>query len=397
MPQMRVFLSSTAYDLGMVRGQLGAFITGLGHQVVMSEYSGVLYDPKVHTHKACIQELATCDAVVMIIGSRWGSVAKPEFIDEIAAEGQLDDATGALTDALEKGNVSVTQLEALTAFNRGIPMFVFVERSVRAEARFFEVNQELANSGELRLPTMGDPRAAKYIFDFLRYVEARTSGNAVTEFDSIEGIQRHLKNQWSAWLQRLLNEVREAQTQQSVVDAIGEKLEDLRVAMVSTMPDADARRVASAVLEFRILCDVVLALDDSGRFLFSDNPPDFGTLLSELGVHSVDPFEMPHRGPGARSIVVFRDKVIELRIPPVRFARLSVDWEAFRSMSVAERRVVVETLRNDRRSIGAMSRVRAIDAEQRERLFAGGALRQDEFERFMERSDEVNGRMTPRT
>ncbi len=357
----------------------------------MSEYSGVLYDPKVHTHKACVQELATCDAVVMIIGSRWGSVAKPEFIDEIATEGKLDDSTGVLTDALEKGNVSVTQLEALTAFNRGIPMFVFVERSVRAEARFFEVNQELANAGNLRLPTMGDPRVAKYIFDFLRYVEARTSGNAVTEFDSIEGIQRHLKHQWSAWLQRLLNEVREAQTQQSVVDAIAEKLEDLRVAMVSTMPDADARRVASAVLEFRILCDVVLTLDDSGRFLFAEDPPDFGALLDQLGVISVDPFDTPRGPAGGRTVVVFRDKVIELRIPPGRFSRLPVDWEAFRNMSVAERRVVVETLRNDRRAIGAMSRVRTIDEELAERLFAGGAIRQDEFERFMERADDVRG------
>ena len=73
MANLRVFISSTAYDLGVLRSSLRAFVEGLGYDAVLSEYSDVLYDPREHAHASCLAEVRTCDMVVLVIGSRFGS------------------------------------------------------------------------------------------------------------------------------------------------------------------------------------------------------------------------------------------------------------------------------------------------------------------------------------
>lgn len=377
MPQMRVFLSSTAYDLGMVRGQLGVFIRSLGHQVAMSEFSGVLYDPGVHTQKSCVQELATCDAVVLIIGSRWGSVALPEFIDEFREE-HLDDGQALLGEPMASGKLSVTQLEAITAFREGIPMFVFVDRDVRSEARFYESNIDLADSGALQLPVMGDLQAAKYVFNFLKYVESRSAGNAIVEFGQIEDIQTHLRTQWSSWLQRMVSDARVARSQQTLVEMLDEKLEDLKAAMVSTLPDADARNVATGVLEFRLLCEFLPFLDPSERTIRGDGQMPFGDLLMNAGLRDVIPLRRARGvGPG-RSLLVLRESVLEIRMSPDRFFGLESDWSSFLTLRPEERGVIYDTLRRDRRHL-SMVRPHSLTAAQFDTLMLSGGMSEEEW------------------
>ena len=46
----KIFVSSTCYDLNIVRSQLRGFIKRLGYEPIMSEYGDVLYDPRSHTY-----------------------------------------------------------------------------------------------------------------------------------------------------------------------------------------------------------------------------------------------------------------------------------------------------------------------------------------------------------
>lgn len=55
MSALRVFISSTCYDLGIARESLRKFIVSLGYEPVMSDYSDVLYDPRIHTHTSIAQ------------------------------------------------------------------------------------------------------------------------------------------------------------------------------------------------------------------------------------------------------------------------------------------------------------------------------------------------------
>ena len=50
MAQLKVFVSSTCYDLGMVRAELRNYLINLGHDPIMSDFNDVLFDPKEHTH-----------------------------------------------------------------------------------------------------------------------------------------------------------------------------------------------------------------------------------------------------------------------------------------------------------------------------------------------------------
>ncbi|WP_158694106.1 DUF4062 domain-containing protein, partial [Cronobacter malonaticus] len=72
MAGLRVFVSSTCYDLSLLRSQLRIFIQNLGYEPMMSDYSDLLYDPRQHTHTSCIDEVSSADVVVLIIGSRFG-------------------------------------------------------------------------------------------------------------------------------------------------------------------------------------------------------------------------------------------------------------------------------------------------------------------------------------
>src|SRR5688572_25341992 len=88
MARLRVLVSSTAYDLDVLRSGMRRFIDQLGFDPILSEYSDIPYDFREHTHRSCLKEVATCDMVVLIIGSRFGS----EISDDEAANlrGQID-------------------------------------------------------------------------------------------------------------------------------------------------------------------------------------------------------------------------------------------------------------------------------------------------------------------
>ena len=70
MANLKIFVSSTCYDLNIVRGQLRSFINNVGYEPVMSDYNDVLYDPRDHTHESCVKEIQSADMVILIIGSR---------------------------------------------------------------------------------------------------------------------------------------------------------------------------------------------------------------------------------------------------------------------------------------------------------------------------------------
>lgn len=354
-PPLRVFVSSTAYDLAAVREQLRSLIHSLGHVAVLSDYSGVLFDPRLHTHKSCVEELRTCDVVVLIIGNRWGSQARPEFVDDISVD-QLADGDGSgAQEFMQDRPISVTQLEALTAFQHRIPVFAFAEREVLEERRFYEANEDLARSGDLRLPSGNDCDIAGYIVSFLRYLEGRSSGNAVISFSRVDEIQTHLREQWSSWMQRMLTQRLQFELQQTLLEVISERLEDVKTAVVATVPDADARRVASGIIRYRLLCELLGSLDPAGVVAAdSKEGTTFSEVLNRCGIESIgeaiNPDEADHVSSFRRVYVLNTDgRLFRLRMPSFRVASLGADWEGFNTLTTAERRVIFDALSANRR------------------------------------------------
>lgn len=104
-----VFVSSTFYDLKQIRADLANFIVDqLSYAPLLSELKSFPVDPDSDTVNNCRKRVENdADIMVLIIGGRYGYVDK-------------------------RDTKSITNIEYLTARSKGIPIFVFVQKSVLA-------------------------------------------------------------------------------------------------------------------------------------------------------------------------------------------------------------------------------------------------------------------------
>ncbi len=254
MPQLRVFVSSTVRDLSQDRDRVRDMVISLGHHAVLSEYSGILYDPTQHTEEACVQELLSCDVVVLLVGGRLGSTATPKFVDRLDL-GKLEQSAQSDANTPNLEGLSVTQLEAMSAFERSIPVFVFVSSEVQADRKFLDRNRhiELKGGQEMHFSSGVSMSDLEYISKFLAYIEKRASNNAVIEYRKVEDILEHLKIQWSSLLQRMLRDRQETQAYRDLMDALTAGIQEIKSGIVALSPD-EKKTLASQVMQYRNLC-----------------------------------------------------------------------------------------------------------------------------------------------
>ena len=101
-----VFVSSTCYDLGQVRTDMKHFIEEIGLDPVLSDQATFPVNPSLGTVDNCLNVVSEkSDIFVLIVGGRYGSIT-------------------------QNRNKSVTNLEFLAAKAKGVPIYVFVMRSI---------------------------------------------------------------------------------------------------------------------------------------------------------------------------------------------------------------------------------------------------------------------------
>jgi len=141
MASLKVFISSTCYDLHSIRGQLRNAMLGFGHEPIMSDQSEVIFDPQAHTHTSCLREVRNCDVVVLVIGSRFGGTIIPKALEQIDIEKIIDmSRSERFGDGGHK--ISITQAEVLQAIQFGIPVFAFVDSGIMRDHLTYEKNKK---------------------------------------------------------------------------------------------------------------------------------------------------------------------------------------------------------------------------------------------------------------
>lgn len=135
-----VMVSSTFYDLRQLRTDLRQFIeTELGYRSLLSEYASFPVDPDLDTIENCRRRVEQdANILVLVIGGRYGSV---------------DSST----------SKSITNLEYLVAYNKGIPVYAFVEKRIQSLLPIWKKNKEADYSG-----VVDDVR----LFDFIEKVSS---------------------------------------------------------------------------------------------------------------------------------------------------------------------------------------------------------------------------------
>lgn len=367
MAGLRVFVSSTCYDLSVIRSQLRIFIQNLGHEPLMSDYSDLLYDPRLHTHTSCVDEVATADIVLLIVGARFGGKTVPEALAKLDFD--LLKTESKSTESLHKReNLSVTQLEILKAVESGIPVFTFVDSAVWHDHALYEKNKDKSIINEISFPSIEKAETASFIFEFINFLRHRARGNSVFTFSKLQDIEDILKRQWSSLFQKLIQEQRNRAFEAKRLDNLTEQFEDLKTAILTSIGTTNEKDVARGVVRFRRLIDFVRSLGIKDLDFLIEGRPSWDELLNYAEINKVlDTADLPEDfvyyrkniGHRAKMFLIKNDGTFfELRTSSDFFHSLSLEWEAFVELSEDTREIIVDALSDMRPGMGALRYIR---------------------------------------
>lgn len=351
MARLRVFISSTCYDLDILRGELRPFISGMGYEPVMSDYSDVLYDPRSHTHDSCLKDVPSCDMVVLIVGSRFGGTAVPSALQQLDFTSLEKLSTKA--DVLDtKEKLSITQLEVLKAVEAAIPVYAFVDERVLHDHHVYEKNKEKKDViDHIEFPSIQKRETARYIFEFINFLSHRTTNNSVLTFSRLEDIRIQLASQWSQLFQRLLLEGRTRAQEARRYRDFSERIDDLKAVVLASLATPDLRDTAKGAVQFRHLIGFVsnVVLVDSRDLLLSDLT--WEDLLAKAGIVEIRTIDDDNRDRMIRPevLLVREDRTFyRFRLPRKALDDYRVDWSAFQRLDRDAREAIVDALLEDR-------------------------------------------------
>jgi hypothetical protein len=213
----RVFVSSTFYDLKYIRENLKYFIKTLGYDPVLSEEGNVYYDPATDTTESCINEVPSCQMLVLIIGGRSGGDYK---------------GTG----------TSITNNEYREAVRDKIPVFALVDTSVLSDYNVYRKNipNKSVDEAKIQYPAVDDIR----VFQFIEEVRTGSVNNALNPFSDFSDIESYLKQQWAGMMFSSLtqnNEDQRVADTLSELTEMSEKIEFLSGQILNSVGTDDAK------------------------------------------------------------------------------------------------------------------------------------------------------------
>ena len=341
MAGLRVFVSSTCFDLAAQRSQIRGLLMRMGYEPVMSDHSDVLFDPRMHTHTSCIKEVINADMMILLIGHRFGGGVVPEALSEIDLKAVSKSSTK--SDLVkESDKLSITQVEVLKAIESDIPLFAFVDSKVHADHHLYQTNKHKSILSEIDFPSIDKQSSARYIFEFINLITHRFSNNSIIPYSSFSDIEDHLIKQWSMMFQRFLREERESTREARKADAILEQIQDIKAAVLQSMPNETRRKIARSVVRFRRLVDFLIGMQGvSIDVPLTNFAGTFDDLLSEFGVLEIR-FVMQERSSLTRTVLIRESDYLIVRVPDRRFSLFNTEWKSFSQLDEETKQAVLD-------------------------------------------------------
>lgn len=201
MAHLRVFISSTFYDLRHIRSSLEGFVERMGYEAVMSEKGRIAYDPDIPLDESCYREASSADIFVLIIGGRYGHASSDEDI-----KGKPD-----FYDRYE----SITKKEYDSAARRDIPIYILVERSVFSEYETYKKNKGNDTIEYAHVDSIN-------VFQLLESILKKSRNNPVHQFERHTEIEEWLREQWAGFFRELINRRSDQKQLSSLTDRVAE-------------------------------------------------------------------------------------------------------------------------------------------------------------------------------
>lgn len=195
-----IFISSTCYDLNQVRVDIKQFIESIGLDPVMSEFNSFPVNPNHDNISNCLENVKTrADILVLIVGGRHGSLT-------------------------ETGK-SITNLEYLEAKAKGIPIYIFIHKTVQTILPLWEKNKNGDYSEFVD---------TQKLFDFVVSLR-ENKDNWIYSFETAQEITTTLKNQLAFLFMEALEIKKKFSTQKHEIDYLNLSPKCLEISM--TKPD----------------------------------------------------------------------------------------------------------------------------------------------------------------
>ncbi|MED5523827.1 MAG: DUF4062 domain-containing protein [Pseudomonadota bacterium] len=351
MAKLRIFVSSTCYDLGVIRSELRPFIIALGHEPVMSDYADILYDPRSHTHDSCIKEVPNCDMVVLIIGSRFGGTGIPSVLENFDFD-RLNNMSSKAALLEYKDKLSITQLEILKAAEQSIPVYAFVDDKVFHDHHVYEKNKgkpEVINA--IEFPSIQKKDTAKYIFEFINFLTHRTHNNSITPFSRLDDIKENLIGQWSQLFQRLLSENRTKSIESRRYLDFSERLEDLKSVVMASIATPDLRDTARGAIQFRHMLTFLSALHAPNLKELLTSDFTWEELLSKFEITEIREVERDENRMRPELFLLRNDGTFyRSRYSPSVIEDIRIDWSNFTQIDKGSRTAIIDATLEDRDS-----------------------------------------------
>ena len=220
-----IFVSSTCYDLKQLRADLHSYVEQAGFDPVLSEYPSFPVDPDQTTVENCRKAVEKrADVFVLVIGGRYGS--------------------------MNEYGKSVTNLEYITARAKGIPVYVFVMRSIIDLLVVWKANPKGNFSSVVDSPKL---------LEFVAEIRGG-GGDWVFAFDTAQDIITTLRTQ----LAYLFADALELRTRASASGVLAPKYNNLagrELRLIIEKPNAWEYQLFSEALQREILASADLRRD----------------------------------------------------------------------------------------------------------------------------------------
>lgn len=195
---MKIFISSTAYDLYDFREKIKQIIEQLGHECIAFESPTFPVIPNLHSHDQCIEAVKDADIVICIIDKRYGGRYhgndSNQFSDiELEISGKTKSGKAKkYKRIIKKQDLSITWCELITAQKEGKLIFTFARKKLLDEKEIRRRNQFL---------TSFKPAYAEReeIFDLIDWITKNKKNNWITPFNSIVDFEQY----FSKWLKEI--------------------------------------------------------------------------------------------------------------------------------------------------------------------------------------------------
>lgn len=332
MSLLKVFVSSTCYDLNIVRNELRSYLQTLGHEPVMSDYNDILFDPRHHTHESCMKEIGNTDVVILIIGSRFGGNAIPKAINSLDLENlKMLSKGNKILETPEK--ISITQLEIFKAIESNIPIFTFIDSKVLHDHLFYEKNKDKKGFIDtVEFPSIDKKESAVYIFEFINFLRLRSKNNSIVDFSKLSDIEDYLKRQWSSLFQRLLFEQRSNKSESRRLEAFSEELKDIKSLILSSITAGQAKDVGRGVLRYRRLVEFILGFNHPNPSQLLMENITWQELIDKLDINEIIITETINKFRPNVYLIKTDGTFYELRLTISLFEKRGKEWAEFRQL-----------------------------------------------------------------